>query len=90
MFFRRAAESAPMTLHGVVEQDETGIFVASVTELPGCVSQGGSSEEAMNNLFEAIQGYLVAQVHRAGRDMIEKSVRSGDGLKKKEFELALA
>ena len=90
MWFRRNSESS-MTLHGEVEQDETGVFVASITELPGCVSQGTSPEEALNNLFEALQGYLVAQIHRAGRDMIEKSVRSGDDdKKKKEFELALA
>ncbi len=91
MFFRRTSDPAPMTLHGVVEMDETGTFVASVVEMPGCVSQGTTPEDAMTNLLEALQGYVVAQIHRAGRSAIEQSIRAGDGApKKKEFELALA
>ncbi len=33
-------------------------FVADVPTLPGCMSQGKSEKEALNNIKEAIRGYL--------------------------------
>jgi predicted RNase H-like HicB family nuclease len=42
----------------IVEPDEDGIFVATVPSLPGCVSQGSSRAEALQNVREAIEGYL--------------------------------
>jgi predicted RNase H-like HicB family nuclease len=42
----------------IIEQDEDGIFVAEVPSLPGCVSQGGTREEAVSNVREAIALYL--------------------------------
>ncbi|MCL5674377.1 MAG: type II toxin-antitoxin system HicB family antitoxin [Candidatus Omnitrophica bacterium] len=33
-------------------------FVAEVLSLPGCMSQGKSEEEAIQNIEEAIKGYL--------------------------------
>jgi antitoxin HicB len=42
----------------IVEPDEDGIFVATVPSLPGCVSQGPSQAEALQNAREAIEGYL--------------------------------
>ncbi|MFM9872538.1 MAG: type II toxin-antitoxin system HicB family antitoxin [Fimbriimonadaceae bacterium] len=33
-------------------------YVADVPELPGCISQGKTLDEAMDNVREAIQGYL--------------------------------
>ena len=44
----------------VIEQDEDGIFVAECTSLPGCVSQGSTREEALENVKDAIAGYLVS------------------------------
>ncbi len=41
-----------------IEQDEDGMFVAECPSLPGCVSQGSTRSEAMNNIQEAMQGYL--------------------------------
>ena len=40
------------------EQDEDGVFVAECPSLPGCVSQGATREEALNNIQDAIEGYL--------------------------------
>lgn len=47
-----------MKLHVVIEQDETGYYVAEVPALPGCLSQGKTSEEALANIKEAIEGWL--------------------------------
>jgi predicted RNase H-like HicB family nuclease len=42
----------------LIEQDEDGMFVAEVPALPGCISQGGTRSEALENIQEAIQGYV--------------------------------
>jgi predicted RNase H-like HicB family nuclease len=39
---------------------ETGYWVAECPSLPGCVSQGPSKEEAIANVREAIEGYILA------------------------------
>ena len=42
----------------LIEQDEDGMFVAEVPALPGCVSQGETRKEAVQNIQEAITVYL--------------------------------
>jgi predicted RNase H-like HicB family nuclease len=42
----------------VIEQDETGAFIADVPILPGCHSWGETKEEALANVKEAIELYL--------------------------------
>ena len=42
----------------LIEQDEDGVFVAEVPSLPGCISQGGTREQAVENIKEAIALYL--------------------------------
>lgn len=76
-------------LHLIVEKDETGTFVAHVEELPGCVSQGVTYQEALDNLFEALQGYLTVQLRRLNQRALEQSVLPGAELRKREIELAL-
>lgn len=44
----------------IIERDEDGAFVAECTSLPGCVSQGGTREEALENIKDAIAGYLAS------------------------------
>ncbi len=44
----------------ILEPDEDGIFVAECSSLPGCISQGRTRQEAINNIKDAIQGYLVS------------------------------
>ena len=41
-----------------LEQDEDGVFVATCPALPGCVSQGRTRTEAMEDIREAIEGYI--------------------------------
>ncbi|MFL6283198.1 MAG: type II toxin-antitoxin system HicB family antitoxin [Pyrinomonadaceae bacterium] len=42
----------------LIKQDEDGVFVAEVPSLPGCVSQGETRAEALENVREAIAVYL--------------------------------
>ena len=42
----------------IIEQDEDGVFVAEVPSLPGCISQGTTRTQAIDNIKEAIAGYL--------------------------------
>ena len=42
----------------LLEQDEDGVFVAEVPSLPGCISQGKTREQAVENIKEAIALYL--------------------------------
>ena len=42
----------------LVEQDEDGVYVAEAPALPGCISQGKTRSEAIDNIKEAITGYL--------------------------------
>ena len=42
----------------LIEQDEDGIFVAECPSLPGCISQGKSRREAVDNIQDAVRGYL--------------------------------
>jgi predicted RNase H-like HicB family nuclease len=37
---------------------EDDYWVAEFPSLPGCVSQGGSRQEAIQNIKEAIEGYI--------------------------------
>lgn len=42
----------------ILERESDGGFVASVPVLPGCVSQGDTREEAIENIKEAIKVYV--------------------------------
>lgn len=42
----------------LIEQDEEGVFVAEVPSLPGCISQGETRAQALDNIKEAIAVYL--------------------------------
>jgi predicted RNase H-like HicB family nuclease len=47
-----------MKFRVLIEPDEDGVFVAVVPSLPGCVSQGATRAEALENVREAIGLYL--------------------------------
>ncbi len=44
----------------IVYPGEDGFWVAECPSLPGCVSQGESREQAIENIREAIEGYILA------------------------------
>ena len=43
-----------------METDEDGFYVSSCPALPGCHSQGRTPDEALNNIAQAIRGYLAS------------------------------
>ncbi|MEJ2740204.1 MAG: type II toxin-antitoxin system HicB family antitoxin [Dehalococcoidia bacterium] len=45
----------------VVEQDEDGLYIASVPILQGCYSQGETYEEALVNIKDAIKLHIEAR-----------------------------
>ncbi len=47
-----------MNLKIVLEPSGEGGFTAYVPSLPGCISEGDSREEALENIREAIELYL--------------------------------
>ncbi len=66
-----------MKLHVIVEKDEAGYYVAEVPALPGCLSQGKTYEEAINNIKEAVEGWLEVMESKGSFDpeqLVEVSV----------------
>ncbi|AAM04204.1 conserved hypothetical protein [Methanosarcina acetivorans C2A] len=45
----------------LIEQDEDGVYVAKVPDIPGCYTQGKTVEQAMERIREAIQVCLGAE-----------------------------
>jgi len=61
------SEGDIMKLQVVIEQDETGYYVAEVPALPGCVSQGQTMTEAKANIKEAVTGWLAVMNEKTKR-----------------------
>ena len=45
----------------VMEQDEDGLYIASVPLLQGCYTQGKTYEEALENIKDAIRLHIEAR-----------------------------
>jgi predicted RNase H-like HicB family nuclease len=58
-------EICSMRYRVLIEQDEDGVHVAEVPSLPGCISQAKTRSEVIENIKEAIAGYLQSlEAHR--------------------------
>jgi predicted RNase H-like HicB family nuclease len=63
----------------LIEQDEDGVYIAECPSLPGCISQGETRQEAVENIREAMQGYLASlknMMSRSPRPSRKRSSRS--------------
>jgi predicted RNase H-like HicB family nuclease len=47
-----------MKIKAIIHPAEEGGYWAEVPALPGCITEGDTMEELMNNLKDAIQGWL--------------------------------
>ncbi len=54
-----AAHRYVVVLKPTVSDDEVG-FTVNVPSLPGCITEGDTVEEALDNAREAIQAYLLS------------------------------
>jgi len=67
-----------------IKEDELdGGFVASCLELPGCMSQGETREEALHNIIDAIGGVLETRLE----DQLQMT---GNGQKREIVTLSVA
>jgi predicted RNase H-like HicB family nuclease len=58
-----------MKFNIIIEKDEEGRYVAECPDLPGCLSEGGTLEDAMENINEAIIGCLRSRLKSAGEKL---------------------
>ncbi len=65
----------------ILERDPSGMVVAYVPALSGCVSQGKNKREALRNVKEAIALYIETLIEHgqpvpqeAGREVVELSI----------------
>jgi predicted RNase H-like HicB family nuclease len=65
----------------ILEKEADGGYVVSVPALPGCVSQGDTRKEAMENIREAIDLYIEDCIEagdpvpsEAGKEFVEVQV----------------
>ena len=43
-----------MKLNVTIDRDEDGVWIVECPSIPGCVSQGATKDEALDNIREAI------------------------------------
>ena len=67
----------------ILERDPTGVLVAHVPALRGCVSQGRNKREALKNVKEAIALYIETLIEHgqpvpteAAREVVELAVKA--------------
>ena len=56
-----------------VDRDEDGIWIAECPSIPGCVSQGKTKDEALENVKEAIKSCLEVRAEKGLPLSIETS-----------------
>jgi predicted RNase H-like HicB family nuclease len=54
----REMEEHPMKLKVVIHEAEEGGFWAEVPAIPGCMTQGETIKELIENLYDAVEGCL--------------------------------
>jgi predicted RNase H-like HicB family nuclease len=52
-----------MSFNVTVEKDEDGVWIVECPSIPGCVSQGQTIEEALENVKDAIRLCIEVRVH---------------------------
>ena len=53
-----------MNFFVTIDRDEDGVWIVECPAIPGCVTQGNSKQEALNNIQEAIQLCLEVRAER--------------------------
>jgi predicted RNase H-like HicB family nuclease len=58
-----------MKFNIIIKKDEEGRYVAECPDLPGCLSEGETLEDAIENINEAIIGCLKSRLKSAGEKL---------------------
>lgn len=79
----------------VITEGEDGWYVVEVPALPGCISQGKTIEEALENIKEAIELYLEPDVQELNKETREfesaiKEIESGNYITHEELAKELS
>ena len=53
-----------MIFNITIDRDEDGVWISECPSIPGCVSQGKTKEEAIENIKEAIKLCLEVRAER--------------------------
>jgi predicted RNase H-like HicB family nuclease len=53
-----------MKFNVTLDRDEDGIWIVECPSIPGCVSQGNTKEEALENIKDAIAACLQVRAER--------------------------
>ncbi len=53
-----------MIFNITIERDEDGVWIVECPSIPGCVSQGSTKEEAVENIKDAIKVCLEVRAER--------------------------
>jgi predicted RNase H-like HicB family nuclease len=61
-----------------IQRDEDGRYVAECTDLPGCLSEGETLEESIENISEAINGCLKSRLKIDGEKLMIPSIDSNN------------
>ncbi len=63
-----------MKIKVVLERAEEGGYTAYVPSLPGCISEGDSKKEALDNIREAVELYLEYTDKAEGKEIVEVAI----------------
>jgi predicted RNase H-like HicB family nuclease len=55
---RRLISGQPMKFNVTLDRDEDGVWVVECPSIPGCISQGQTKAEALENIEDAIAACL--------------------------------
>lgn len=53
-----------MKFNVTIDRDEDGVWIVECSSIPGCVSQGQTREEALENIQDAISACLQVRAER--------------------------
>ncbi|HLM58621.1 MAG TPA: type II toxin-antitoxin system HicB family antitoxin [Pyrinomonadaceae bacterium] len=53
-----------MVFNVTIDRDEDGVWIVECPSIPGCVSQGATKEEALENVKDAIRGCLQVRAEK--------------------------
>lgn len=63
-----------MKLKIIIHKAEEGGYWGEVPALEGCCSQGDTIEELIQNIYEAVEGWLTVQQEKMSKGKIKKDM----------------